>query len=103
MTWLVRGLVLLFVLSIAWPLLRYAWEHRPMNDEALFEMRCSVCHTLPKLERSRDWDWGSVVATMRYFNGADRVISDEEAERITDYLVTQHERRWREATGDDEG
>lgn len=101
MTWLVRILILLFVLPILWPLLRYAWQHRPMDDKTLFETRCSACHALPSLARSRDWDWGAVVATMRYLNGADAVISDEEAMRITDYLMEQHERRW-QGRGDDD-
>ena len=65
-----------------------------MDDRTLFETRCIGCHRLPSLERTRDWDWGSVVANMRYLNGAGEVISDEEAMRITDYLNSQHEARW---------
>jgi|GEM_PF-2532110 len=103
MTWVVRGLILLFVLPILWPFLRYTWQHRPMHDKTLFETRCSACHTLPTLARSRDWDWGSVVATMRYQNGAGEVISDEEAIRITDYLLRQHARRWGETVADEHG
>lgn len=92
---LIQGMVGIFVASIAYPFIKYLWLHRPMDDKTLFETRCSSCHRLPSLDRSRDWPWASVVANMRYLNGADAVISEEEAMRITDYLTRQHELRWR--------
>lgn len=98
MIWAVRLMIALFLSVLIWPLGQWAWNHRPMSDQLLFENRCAQCHALPSLERSADWPWDTTVATMRYFHGADRVISDDEATRITDWLMQQQEMRQKKET-----
>jgi len=57
-----------------------------MEPKALFEKRCSRCHSIDKTNRSESADfWRSIVQKMRkkFFSG----ISDEDAAVITEYLI----------------
>jgi len=57
-----------------------------MEPKALFEKRCSRCHSLDKTNRteSKEW-WEATVNKMKkkFFSG----ISDEDASVIKDYLI----------------
>lgn len=56
--------------------------------KALFEARCSVCHSLSRplrKSRERKW-WAETVTRMQRVNGCP--ITDEEARAIIDYLAT---------------
>jgi hypothetical protein len=56
--------------------------------KALFEAKCSVCHELSRpLGRTKDRSgWTTTVTRMQKVNGCP--ITDAEAKRIIDYLVT---------------
>jgi phage FluMu protein Com len=53
---------------------------------ALFESKCSKCHTIdrPKSKRKTETEWTSTVMRMKNVNGCP--ISDEEAQTIIKYL-----------------
>ena len=56
------------------------------DPKALFEKRCSRCHSLDRTEQNKTEDyWKATVERMKkkFFSG----ISDEEAKIITDYLI----------------
>jgi len=57
-----------------------------MEPKALFEKRCSRCHSLDKTNRNESGEyWKSTVEKMKkkFFSG----ISDQDAAVITEYLV----------------
>jgi hypothetical protein len=57
-----------------------------MEPKALFEKRCSRCHSLDKTNRTESAEfWKSIVQKMKkkFFSG----ISDQDAAVITEYLV----------------
>lgn len=57
-----------------------------MEPKALFEKRCSRCHSIDKTNRTESADyWKSIVKKMKkkFFSG----ISDEDAAVITEYLI----------------
>ncbi|MDP4033891.1 MAG: hypothetical protein Q8P60_13755 [Pseudorhodobacter sp.] len=58
----------------------------PATPEEFFLDRCSRCHKLPTLAGYHQTDIRAIVRTMRVRNGADKVITDEEAEMIITYL-----------------
>lgn len=64
------------------------WDNaRLANDPPrLYRKRCSTCHKLPDLSTFRSGDMTGIVRTMREKNGADKVISEAEAEAIVRYL-----------------
>jgi len=64
----------------------YYWSETPKTPHALFEKRCTTCHVLPNLSGYRRHELAPLVDFMRRHNGADRVISDQEALTITTYL-----------------
>ena len=58
----------------------------PMEPVALFEKRCSRCHSLDKTNRTESAEyWKSTVQKMKkkFFSG----IKDEDAAIITEYLI----------------
>ncbi|HHH39709.1 MAG TPA: hypothetical protein ENK50_09055 [Sedimenticola sp.] len=78
---LLRGLLLLLALSLAW-----WWSQLPRTPGEFFRARCSTCHRLPDLCRYTPRQRAEIVVTMRTQHGADDVIDDEEARVITGYL-----------------
>jgi hypothetical protein len=64
----------------------WSWIDRPKTPREFFDVRCSECHTLPDLSRYKTSDYRVIVTTMREQNGARRVITDEEAVIIIEYL-----------------
>lgn len=57
-----------------------------LEPRALFEKRCSRCHSIDKTNRTESADtWKSIVQKMKkkFFSG----ISDQDAAVITEYLV----------------
>lgn len=62
-----------------------AWAEE-MEPKALFEKRCSKCHSINKTDRTGSAEyWKSIVKKMKkkFFSG----ISDEDAAVITEYLI----------------
>lgn len=82
--WLVAAGVVAAALLAGWTV----WDRARLLDDPrrLFLMRCSTCHKLPDLSQFRGEDMNGIVRTMRVKNGADKVISEAEAEVITRYL-----------------
>jgi hypothetical protein len=64
----------------------WSYIDRPQTPREFFDVRCSECHKLPDLSRYKMSDYRVIVTTMREKNGARRVITDEEAEIIIEYL-----------------
>jgi len=64
----------------------WSWIDRPTTPREFFDVRCSECHKLPDLSRYKTSDYRVIVTTMREQNGARRVITDDEAEIIIEYL-----------------
>lgn len=62
------------------------WGSRGGGTAGLYRERCSTCHALPDLSRIRQNEIAGIVRTMRVKNGADKVISGDEADQITGYL-----------------
>lgn len=56
------------------------------DDGALFEQKCSLCHSIekPKSKKKTAAEWKSTVMRMKNINGCP--ISVEEAEKIINYL-----------------
>ena len=57
---------------------------------ALFESKCSKCHTIdrPKSKKKTEAEWESTVMRMKNVNGCP--ITDEEAKTIIKYLSENH-------------
>ncbi len=66
------------------------WIDHPSTPAELYSKRCSSCHELPDLSGYRQDELAPLVNFMRTHNGADRVISEEEARVIIRFL----EDRW---------
>ena len=62
------------------------WANNTRSPRALYESRCSACHALPDLSRHRPGEVVAIIEAMRHRNGAASVISENEAEEITEYL-----------------
>lgn len=60
------------------------------DAKALFEQKCSLCHSIdrPKSKKKSDDEWKSTVMRMKNVNGAP--ITDEEAEMIIKYLTENY-------------
>jgi len=64
----------------------------PLEPKALFEKRCSRCHSLDRANRTeKPEDWKAIVKKMKgkWFSG----ISDEDAEVITRYLIENRSKK----------
>ncbi len=62
------------------------WLRAPLDPGQLFRKRCSSCHELTDLSPFESGQIKGLVRTMRKQNGADKVISDAEADVIGAYL-----------------
>jgi len=62
------------------------WANNIRTPKALYEARCSACHALPDLSWRRPGEVVAIIKTMRHRDGAASVISETEAEEITEYL-----------------
>lgn len=60
--------------------------------KALFEQKCSICHSIdrPTAKKKDRAGWEKTVLRMKNVNGAP--ITDEEARAIIDYLAQTHGR-----------
>lgn len=80
------GFIAGFVLAVSSlsPIISRAEE----DTKALFEAKCSVCHSVdkPKSKKKSKEEWQSTVLRMKAKPKAS--ISDEEAAKIIDYLAT---------------
>ncbi|MCL5061887.1 MAG: photosystem P840 reaction-center cytochrome c-551 [Nitrospiraceae bacterium] len=61
-------------------------EKPKVDAKALFEQKCSTCHSIdrPKSKKKTAKEWESTVMRMKNVNGCP--ITDEEAKIIIDYL-----------------
>jgi cytochrome c5 len=61
-------------------------EKSKVDANALFEQKCSACHSIdrPKAKKKTAKEWESTVMRMKNVNGCP--ITDEEAKIIIDYL-----------------
>ncbi|MBI4844719.1 MAG: photosystem P840 reaction-center cytochrome c-551 [Nitrospirae bacterium] len=61
-------------------------EKAAVDAKALFEAKCSQCHSIdrPKSKKKTEAEWEKTVMRMKNQNGCD--ISDEEAKIIIKYL-----------------
>jgi mono/diheme cytochrome c family protein len=64
-------------------------QDQPIDAKALFETKCSTCHSLkrPMSKKKTEAKWTKTVARMRK-HGC--VLTDEEAQIIVDYLVQNY-------------
>ncbi|MEJ2691775.1 MAG: hypothetical protein P8166_01675 [Candidatus Thiodiazotropha sp.] len=62
------------------------WMEYPSTPAELYQKRCSDCHKLPDLSSYRRDELAPLVHFMRSHNGADRVITKQEARMIIQYL-----------------
>lgn len=67
-------------------LLTWIWLQTPRTPDQLFAKRCSTCHQLPNLAVYRKDEIKGIVTTMLTKNGADKVITPDEARTIIAYL-----------------
>lgn len=74
----------LVAVLVVW--LSWSWLGSPDSAAQLFRKRCTSCHELPDLSGYRRQDISGIVETMMSTNGADKVITPEEARRITTFL-----------------
>lgn len=67
-----------------------AEEEGNINAKALFESKCSLCHTInrPRSKQKTKEGWTSTVMRMKNRNGAP--VTDEEAKTIIDYLSEEY-------------
>ncbi len=65
-----------------------AWDRLrpPRTPRELFQRRCSHCHELPRMNQFGKRNMAGIVRTMRTHNGADKVITEQEAAVIVKYL-----------------
>jgi len=66
-----------------------AQQDQPVDAKALFENKCSTCHSIkrPMSKKKTEAKWTETVARMRK-HGC--VLTDEEAQIITDYLAKNY-------------
>ncbi len=64
----------------------YSAEKPKVDAKALFEQKCSTCHSIdrPKSKKKTAKEWENTVMRMKNVNGCP--ITDEEAKIIIDYL-----------------
>lgn len=62
------------------------WKEYPSTPTELYRKRCSDCHKLPDLSSYRRDELAPLVNFMLTHNGADRVITKQEARIIIQYL-----------------
>lgn len=79
-----RALLFLAVFAVAGAALY--WMEYPSTPAELYRKRCSDCHTLPDLSSYQRDELAPLVNFMRTHNGADRVITKQEARIIIQYL-----------------
>lgn len=85
------GVLAVAVLSTgSWAL--WQWIRIPRTPKEMFERRCTQCHALPNMEQFGRRNMEGIVRTMREKNGADKVITEEEAAVIVRYL--EEKARW---------
>ena len=59
---------------------------QPMDPKALFEKRCTKCHTLDRTDKNETANyWTTTIQEMK--SKMSSGISDEEAKTITQYLI----------------
>ncbi len=78
----ILGIALLAVFSPS----VYGEEKGQNGAKAIFEQKCSICHSIerPKSKKKTAKEWESTVMRMKDVNGCP--ITDEEAKSIIDYL-----------------
>jgi cytochrome c2 len=64
----------------------------PLDGRALFDKKCSACHSLSRATNRREWkpEWKGIVDRMARMR--DGWISAEEAAAIVDYLASEYAR-----------
>jgi mono/diheme cytochrome c family protein len=75
--------LLFFVFSVT-------FVHSADDAKALFEKKCSACHSSdrPKSKKKTAEEWQTTVMRMKNVNGG--AITDEEAQIILDYLTRNY-------------
>jgi hypothetical protein len=75
--------LLFFVFSVT-------FVHSADDAKALFEKKCSACHSIdrPKSKKKTAEEWQATVMRMKNVNGCP--ITDEEAQIILDYLTRNY-------------
>jgi len=66
--------------------LTWIWWQTPRTPDQLFARRCRTCHPLPNMAAYRKSEIRGIVTTMLTKNGADEVITPDEARTIIAYL-----------------
>jgi len=68
----------------------YGAEETKVDAKALFESKCSQCHSAdrPKSKKKTEKEWESTVMRMKNVNGCK--ITDEEAKTIITYLAATY-------------
>ena len=64
----------------------FYWSEMPGTPHELYEKRCTACHQLPDLSDYQCHELAPLVDFMRKHNGANRIITDREAQMIIGYL-----------------
>jgi mono/diheme cytochrome c family protein len=82
-------IVIIISLLVLTGLSLYAAEATKVDAKALFEKKCSQCHSAdrPKSKKKTAAEWESTVARMQK-NGCP--VTDEEAKIIVDYLANTY-------------
>ena len=70
----------------------WVWLSIPRTPQEMSERRCTQCHRLPNMEQFGKRNMKGIVRAMREKNGADKVITEEEAAVIVKYL--EEKARW---------
>ena len=91
-SWRLPAALLGLVVLIAGGWLTWDWLRPPRTPEELYRRRCSQCHTLPNMSQFGKRNMKGIVRAMREKNGADKVISEVEADVIGAYLESKA--RW---------
>ncbi|MEW6715191.1 MAG: hypothetical protein AB1306_08900 [Nitrospirota bacterium] len=83
----IASLTLIFCLT---GVTAYGAEEAKVDAKALFETKCSQCHSAdrPKSKKKTEKEWESTVMRMKNVNGCK--ITDEEAKTIIGYLAATY-------------
>lgn len=83
----IASLALIFCLT---GVTAYGAEETKVDAKALFEGKCSQCHSAdrPKSKKKTEKEWESTVMRMKNVNGCK--ITDEEAKTIISYLAATY-------------
>ena len=84
--------VVAFALVVGGGAMVWHYLRVPRTPKELFERRCTQCHNLPNMGQFGRRNMEGIVRAMREKNGADKVITDEEAVVIVRYL--EETARW---------